>query len=178
MVCPLVLLQVKTDCAVWKQVTACPKPNDGPGLRDQLVSTFATANYARPNSFAIAAKTFVGALRVIGWGKCQDGHASDGPSATGRVAWRCRASPHDGERWSLALMDLTHPPRRTGAVTTLSCLACPMNALFNEYVCSDRNFSDLINWGPGLGTELIGHQTACSTNTPVRTVFFEDFIVR
>ena len=35
-----------------------------------------------------------------------------------------------------------------------------------------------INEGPGVGTELIGYQTACPMNTHVRTVFFEDFIFR
>ena len=35
-----------------------------------------------------------------------------------------------------------------------------------------------MNWVPGLGTALIWYQLACPTNTPVWTVFFEDFIVR
>ena len=39
-------------------------------------------------------------------------------------------------------------------------------------------FWDPINWVPGLGPEFIGYRTACPANTPVRTVVFEDFIVR
>ena len=39
-------------------------------------------------------------------------------------------------------------------------------------------FWDPINGAPGLGTEVLGHRTACPTNTRVRTVFCEDFIVR
>ena len=37
-------------------------------------------------------------------------------------------------------------------------------------------FLDLIDWVAGLYTESIGYQTACPTNTPVRSVFFEDLL--
>ena len=39
-------------------------------------------------------------------------------------------------------------------------------------------FWDPINGASGFGTELIRYQTACPMNTPVRTVFFQDFILR
>ena len=53
---------------------------------------------------------------------------------------------------------------------------CPTKALSYEHFHSDRNLWDRINWVPGLGTEFIGYRTACPTNTPVRTAFFEEFI--
>ena len=48
---------------------------------------------------------------------------------------------------------------------------CPMNALFNTSVRT------VIFLGPngkvGLGSELIRYRTACPTNSPIRTIFFE-----
>ena len=55
---------------------------------------------------------------------------------------------------------------------------CLTNALSNEHFRSDRNFWDLINYVLGLGNELLRYRTACPTNIFVRTVFFEDFVVR
>ena len=37
-------------------------------------------------------------------------------------------------------------------------------------------FWDLLNWVLDWGTDLIGYQRACPTNTPVRTGFSEDFM--
>ena len=46
-------------------------------------------------------------------------------------------------------------------------MPCPTNTSVRAVI-----FWDLINEGPGLGTELIEYRTACPMNTPVRTVFF------
>ena len=37
-----------------------------------------------------------------------------------------------------------------------------------------ETFWGLMNGAPRLGAELIGYRTVCPSNTPVRTVFFED----
>ena len=55
---------------------------------------------------------------------------------------------------------------------------CLTNALSNEHFRSDRNFLDPSIEVPGLVTELITYRTTCPTNTLVRTVFPEEFVVR
>ena len=68
------------------------------------------------------------------------------------------------------------PPRVHRSRSTLTIdTPCPTNAVSNEHLRLDRFFFNLIN--SGLGTESVGYRTACPTNAPVRTVFFQDFIV-
>ena len=57
------------------------------------------------------------------------------------------------------------------------CANCRVCGVGSGYPHWGPNWNP-INWAPGLGTELIEYRTACPTNTPVRTVFFEVFIVR
>ena len=61
--------------------------------------------------------------------------------------------------------------------TTPPATVTPPPPVSNEQFCSDRIFSDPIPWVPGVGTDLLRHRLACPTKTPVRTVFFEGFIV-
>ena len=80
-------------------------------------------------------------------------------------------APHIGpelnvRRWFLLDVPPPPPPPCPG-------MPCSTNTSVRTVI-----FWNLFNWGPGVGTALIGYRTACLTNTPVRTVFFEDFVVR
>ena len=56
--------------------------------------------------------------------------------------------------------------------TMASCQTPPVTTILSN---SAEKLKTCFVDGPPRGTELIEYQTACPTNTPLRTVFFEDF---